>query len=188
MSIVCYTMSVIVRYIPFTNEFSCCAGFFYLVDSGYGCYRGFLPPFRRERYHLPEFQHGQDIPKSMRELFNYRHSALRSAIERSFSILKNRFPILRKMPPYPLRYQRLFVIACCTLHNYIRKFSGVNNPYFADALRRINPWIDVAYQVEGEIMSLVSPGERPDQSDASAMHMGKLRDAMARSMWSHLSP
>jgi hypothetical protein len=171
----------------FFNQFTCCASFFYLGDSGYGCYRGFLPPIRRERYHLPEFQYRQDIIKSMRELFNYRHSALRSVIERSFAILKNRFPILRKMPPYPLRYQRLFMIACFTLHNFIRKFSAVNDPYFAEALRRINPWIDVAPQEEGEIVTFVSPEEQLDQSDASSVHMRKLREAMARSMWSHLS-
>lgn len=63
----------------------------------------------------------------------------------------------------------------------------MNDPYFAEALRKTNPWIDVAYQAEGEIVTLVSPGERPDQTDASAVHMGKLREAMARSMWSHVS-
>jgi hypothetical protein len=157
------------------------------VDLGYGCYHRFLPPFRHELYHLPEFQHGQDIPRSMQELFNYRHSALRSVIERSFAILKNRFPILRKMPSYPLRYQRLFVIVCCPLHNFIRKFSRVNDPYFTEALCRINPWIDVAPQEEEEIVSFISPRERPDQLDASSMHLRKLREAMARSMWSHLS-
>jgi hypothetical protein len=80
------------------------------------------------------------------------------------------------------------VVACYTLHNFIRKFSGVNDPYFAEALHRINPWIDVASQEEGEIVSLVSLGERPDRPNVSSMHMGKLREAMARSMWSHLSP
>ncbi|XP_059433235.1 uncharacterized protein LOC132166408 [Corylus avellana] len=76
---------------------------YYLVDSGYGLYRGFLTPFRRERYHLQEWPDG-GLPINQRERFNRRHASLRSVVERAFGVLKNRFPIMRKMPPYPIRY------------------------------------------------------------------------------------
>jgi hypothetical protein len=77
------------------------------------------------------------------ELFNYRYSSLRIVVERSFRVLNNRFLILEKIPAYPLRYQSLFVIASCTLHNFIRKYNGMTGPLFEVALRRLNPWVDV---------------------------------------------
>jgi len=130
-----------------------------LGDSRYGCYRGFLPPYRRERYHLATFQNGQELPMNLRELFNYRHSSLRTVVERAFAVLKNRFPILEKMPPYPLRYQRLFVIACYTLYNFIRKYNGMTDPLFRAALPRLNPWVDVDDQQELGLAQNIAPGE-----------------------------
>jgi hypothetical protein len=134
---------------------------------------GFLPPFRREWYNLQTFQHGQELPRTMRELFNYRHSSLRSVVERSFAVLKNQFPILYKMPPYPLPYQRLFVIACCTLHNFIRKYSETEDPFFKEALTRLNPWVNQDDRLELDMASNVSPNERPDQSKAVRSLWGK---------------
>nr|XP_027192011.1 protein ALP1-like [Cicer arietinum] len=98
-------------------------GSFYLVDSGYPCTRGLLPPYRGERYHAQEYRGQGRQPRSPEELFNYRHSSLRMTIERCFGVLKNRFPILKLMPPYKPSRQRLIVIACCTIHNYIHKWN-----------------------------------------------------------------
>lgn len=98
-------------------------GSFYLVDSGYPCIRGFLPPYRGERYHAQEYRGQSSQPRSPEELFNYRHSSLRMTIERCFGVLKNRFPILKLMPPYKPSRQRLIVIACCAINNYIRKWN-----------------------------------------------------------------
>ena len=53
------------------------------------------------------------------ELFNLRHSSLRTTIERIFAVLKNRFPILRLPRGYSFTTQRDIVIACCVLHNHI---------------------------------------------------------------------
>ena len=52
----------------------------------------FLAPHRDERYDMPEF-YGGDALRGRNELFNVRHSSLRTAIERTFSLLKKRFPI-----------------------------------------------------------------------------------------------
>ncbi|GMP41663.1 hypothetical protein CsSME_00011682 [Camellia sinensis var. sinensis] len=45
---------------------------------------------RRRRYHGPK------------ELFNHRHSSLRNVIERTFGVLKQRFPLLKHMPRYDM--------------------------------------------------------------------------------------
>jgi hypothetical protein len=62
----------------------------------------------------------------------------------------------------------------------------MTDPLFRAALHRLNPWVDVDDQQELGLAQNVAPGERPDQSDASSVYMGKVRDAMALSMWSHL--
>ncbi|KAL3728828.1 hypothetical protein ACJRO7_033415 [Eucalyptus globulus] len=95
-------------------------GKYYVVDSGYASLPGFLTPFKGERYHLNEYRGGTRRPRTAKELFNHKHSSLRNVIERSFGALKNRFSILRHMPSFSIRKQAYVVIACCTLHNYIR--------------------------------------------------------------------
>ena len=91
---------------------------YYLVDSGYPCTLGFLPPYRTERYHLRDFR-GGDHPEGAKELFNYRHSSLRNVIERCFDVLKARFLVLKMMPRYKPCRQGNVMRACCTIHNFI---------------------------------------------------------------------
>ena len=73
-------------------------GNFYLVDAGYGARPGFMPPFRRVRYHLNEW--GNNPVQDERELFNLRHSSLRVTAERGFGSLKRRFKILDDAQPF----------------------------------------------------------------------------------------
>ncbi|KAK4429139.1 hypothetical protein Salat_1214100 [Sesamum alatum] len=57
-----------------------------------------------------------------RETFNHRHSSLRSAIERSFGIWKEKWQMITDMPvniPWP--DQGALVPATMTIHNFIRK-------------------------------------------------------------------
>ncbi|XP_048131248.1 putative nuclease HARBI1 [Rhodamnia argentea] len=93
---------------------------YYVLDSSYAALSGFLTPFKGERYHPNDYRGRGRRPRTARELFNHRHSSLRNVIERSFGALKNRFSILRHMPPFIVRKQARIVIACCALHNYIR--------------------------------------------------------------------
>ena len=93
-------------------------GKFYLVDAGYACRPGFLPPYRGTRYHLKEYG-GRNYPTNARELFNLRHSSLRVTIERAFGALKNRFRIIDNKPFHPFKTQVKLVLACCILHNWI---------------------------------------------------------------------
>ncbi|KAF7820439.1 putative nuclease HARBI1 [Senna tora] len=64
-------------------------GKYYLVDSGYPTFKGFLGPYKNTRYHLPQFRLAPSF-RSRNEIFNYYHSSLRSVIERTFGVCKAR--------------------------------------------------------------------------------------------------
>ncbi|KAI3885973.1 hypothetical protein MKX03_019245 [Papaver bracteatum] len=53
--------------------------------------------------------------------FNQAHARLRNVIERAFGVLKVRFPVLSKMPSYSFEPQRDIVIACMSIHNFLRR-------------------------------------------------------------------
>ncbi|XP_039115510.1 putative nuclease HARBI1 [Dioscorea cayenensis subsp. rotundata] len=95
------------------------SGKYYLVDAGYTTTQGFISPYRKVRYHLRE-QVGRR-PQNAKELFNLRHSQLRSRIERAFGILKSRFRILDSRPFFPFNAQVDLVLGCCVLHNFVRE-------------------------------------------------------------------
>jgi hypothetical protein len=95
-------------------------GSYYLVDSGYPMGGCFMPPHKSVRYHAQEYRGRHRYPKSTVELFNYRHSSLRMVVERTFGVLKVRFLIFYHMPKYSVARQTMIVIACCTIHNFIR--------------------------------------------------------------------
>lgn len=96
----------------------CVVGKYYLADAGYAARPGILPPYRGVRYHLNEYGGGRR-PETAKELFNLRHSSLRTTVERAFGTLKNRFKVLASKPYFPFRAQVKIVIACCVLHNWI---------------------------------------------------------------------
>ena len=147
------------------------------MDSGYGLCHGFLTSYQRKRYHLQEWQ-DKGLPINKSDGFNRRHSSLWLVVEWSFGMLKNRFPILRKMHPYPIKYQRLFVIAYCTIHNFIRKHYRVEDPLFKEALPGLNPWVDVTLLQPGAVNSYVSHGLWPKQSNYSTAYMGQIWDVI----------
>ncbi|KAF7819494.1 protein ANTAGONIST OF LIKE HETEROCHROMATIN PROTEIN 1-like [Senna tora] len=95
-------------------------GKYYLVDSRYSTFKGFLGPYKNTRYHLPQFRLAPAF-RSRNEIFNYYHSSLRSVIERTFGVCKARWRILQNMTSYELETQFAIIWACFTLHNYIRK-------------------------------------------------------------------
>ena len=65
-------------------------GKFCLVDAGYACRPGFLPPYKGVRYHLSKYGPRHN-PTNAKELYNLRHNSLRVTIQRDFGALKNRF-------------------------------------------------------------------------------------------------
>ena len=105
-------------------------GKYYLVDSGYANTDKFLAPYRGNRYHLSTFSNPRSRRYSnQRDLYNHRHAQLRNCVEKSFRILKKRFKILRTAIPFPFKVQKRIVMACCIIHNFIRR-NQENDKYF----------------------------------------------------------
>ncbi|XP_057248954.1 protein ALP1-like [Beta vulgaris subsp. vulgaris] len=101
------------------NGFRVPRGNYYLVDAGYTNCEGFLAPYRGQRYHLKEW--GDRQPESAEEYFNMKHAKARNVIERTFGLLKGRWSILRSPSFFPIRTQGRIVMACCLIHNLIRR-------------------------------------------------------------------
>ncbi|CAL2230034.1 unnamed protein product [Prunus armeniaca] len=151
---------------PFPDE-----GYYYVVDAGYSNVPGFLAPYRGERYHLRDYRGPQRAPRGPMELFNYRHSSLRNVIERCFGVLKARFPILKLMPNYPPRRQRRIPIACCVLHNFIRKEARRDRMF-------------EEFQVEDMIIdSENTTTPNIDMSAGNIAQMGDIRDKIVADLW-----
>ena len=93
-----------------------------MVDAGYPTPVGYLGPYRRERYHLPEFKRQLGF-RNHNETFNYYHSSLRCTIERTFGVWKNRFQILQNMRKFSFQTQVHIVCATMGIHNFIRRNS-----------------------------------------------------------------
>ncbi|KAF7833293.1 Retrovirus-related Pol polyprotein from transposon TNT 1-94 [Senna tora] len=96
---------------------------YYLVDAGYTNCRGFLAPYRGQRYHLNEWRNGRQ-PVTPQECFNMRNSSAYNVIKRCFGMLKMRWAILRSPSFYPVRTHNKIVIACCLLHNLVNRYNG----------------------------------------------------------------
>ena len=95
-------------------------GTYYLGDGGYSSMDGLLiVPYQKTRYHLKEWDLQGRIPENMKELFNLRHSSLRTVVERAFGVLKWRFQSLRlARKGFSIRTQVKIVYACVALHNW----------------------------------------------------------------------
>ncbi|KAL4030930.1 hypothetical protein IC575_009185 [Cucumis melo] len=112
------------------------SGKYYLVDYGYPKTKGYLRPYRGERYHLADFRCGSQ-PRGMKEVFNHRHSSLRCTIERTFGVWKNRWRIVRQMHSFPFDKQVKIVVASMALHNFIKVHSKTDfefKPYDDDEM------------------------------------------------------
>ena len=101
-------------------------GHYYLVDGGYTNCKGFLAPYRGQRYHLNQWEDGNP-PRNPQEFFNMKHSSARNVIERCFGAIKNRWAILRSPSFYPIKTQNRIILACCLLHNFIRREMPTDN-------------------------------------------------------------
>lgn len=151
-------------------------GKYYLVDASYTNMLGFLAPYDGVRYHLSEFTSGNE-PENANELFNYRHSLLRSTVERTFGALKARFPILKLAPTYSFEKQIKIVIATCVIHNFIRrekKNDWIFQMYDSDTPPQLE---DPLVQLDAEASELASQWEG---REIALQIRDKIRDAMWR--------
>ncbi|XP_026459121.1 uncharacterized protein LOC113359753 [Papaver somniferum] len=126
-------------------------GKFYLADAGFANMPQFITPYRGVRYHSKEF--GGNRPKDAKELFNLRHASLRNAIERVIGVLKRRFTILQLQPQYPFESQVKIVLACCILHNHIRR-ECINDLIFDDGNLKSISETDPRTQLDNECPTL----------------------------------
>ncbi|PSR88066.1 Nuclease [Actinidia chinensis var. chinensis] len=145
-------------------------GKYYLVDWGYSNTEGFIAPFQGIRYHIQEYRGAHLLPRNAKELFNHRHSSLRNAIQKSFEVLKTRFPILRVAPQYAFHIQRDIVIAACVLHNLIRR-------------EERNDWL-FAVAEGSTVEELPDFDDQPDLlSPIQEETVYSLRESIATAMW-----
>uniref|UniRef100_A0A803L6A5 DDE Tnp4 domain-containing protein n=1 Tax=Chenopodium quinoa TaxID=63459 RepID=A0A803L6A5_CHEQI len=91
---------------------------------GYPNTLGYLSPIKDKQtsYHMPEFHNGPP-PRGMLEHYNYRHSSLRTTIERCFGNVKGQWKILKNMPQMSQTYQLSIILSTFTLHNFIRLYT-----------------------------------------------------------------
>ena len=110
-------MCVFVSIVVIWFYFLIYVGKYYLGNAGYGNKNGILSPYQSVRYRLKEFS--DRSPKNERELFNLRHSSLRTTIERGFGVLKKHFRVLDEEPFWYFETQVKVVLACYVIHNHI---------------------------------------------------------------------
>ncbi|KAL6558434.1 hypothetical protein OROMI_018784 [Orobanche minor] len=96
-------------------------GNYYLCDNGYPNGEGFLTPYKGVRYHLDGWNGSLRRPQTFQEYFNMKHTRARNVIERAFGLLKIRWGILRSPSYYPIKVHNRIIVACCLLHNFIRR-------------------------------------------------------------------
>ena len=109
-------------------------GKYYLGDAGYGNKNGILSPYRSVRYHLKEFS--DRPPENAQELFNLRHSSLRTTIARGFGVLKKHFRVLDAEPFWSFETQVKVVLLCCVVHNHIMGVEP-NDHIMEDAMNQV---------------------------------------------------
>lgn len=123
-------MQIISMNLPLIFDVICwCVGKFYLVDSGYPNRPVYLAPYKGTKYHLLKYQN-DPLPKGIKETFNYAHSSLWNAIERSFGVLKMKWRILLDLPSFPMSKQSKIITACMALHNFIREMAVSNEDFY----------------------------------------------------------
>jgi len=142
-------------------------GKFYLGDAGYALQDHCLTPYRGTRYHLKEWARGGRKPQNYQELFNLRHSSLRNCIERSFGIVKKRFPLLQSMHSYQLAFQIQLVMSCFMIHNFIRMNQGYEDDFDA--------WVESEHTSTSDLST--------DAIESNNESAEELRDQIAQAMW-----
>ena len=112
-------------------------------------------------------------PENTEEIFNHWHSSLCNVIERTFGVLKKRFPIISGMtePFFSVDTVIEIILACCILHNY---------------LMGVDPDERLIAEVDQEISNGDIHNEarnNTNDSDADARRGAILRTSIATRMW-----
>nr|KYP44363.1 Putative nuclease HARBI1 [Cajanus cajan] len=145
-------------------------GKYYLGDAGFMLKGQIITSYRGVRYHLKEYS--RRAPQNPRELFNHRHSSLRNVIERTFGVLKKRFPIIASgtEPHYSFDTMTNIVLACCILHNFLR---GVDNDE------------SLLAEIDRELMEQPMDTMPTQAREDDHREWSTIRDAIAYEMWTN---
>ena len=110
-------------------------------------------------------------PQNDKELFNHRHASLRNVIERSFGVLKKRFPIIAggTEPYYSFEIMTDIVLACCILHNFLMGVD-IDESLIAEVDREL-------------IQRDIDRSQSQQQRDEDYRQATILRDSIAIEMW-----
>ena len=131
------------------------AGRYYLVDASYALESGYMGPLRNTRYHLDNFRGVPVETMSRQEKFNSTHSRLRNVVERSFGVLKNRWQILDGVPYCHRTKQKIIIISCFALHNYL----FIREHGLGSATYPSSPWVKLnASNSMSAVMEFISLG------------------------------
>lgn len=101
-------------------------GKYVLADAGYSNSPTILTPFRGVRYHLREISQSRLKPQNKEELFNFRHSSLRIAVERTFGVFKRKWRIFDRPHEFSNRTQVKLVYALAAVHNFVNQRYGLS--------------------------------------------------------------
>jgi len=139
--------------------FFICTGKYYVVDAGY--------PNR------PGIEVCNQILQKKK--FNRIHSSICNVIERSFGVLKMKWQILYKMPPYSMLTQKKVVAATMILHNFIREHASrdvdfANLDCVLTISERYNKYVVSQHASDGST------------SESSFVTMDSFRDSLATSV------
>jgi hypothetical protein len=149
-------------------------GKYYLVDSGYPNWKGYLAPYKGHIYHLPEFRNGRK-PVGKFEVYNNAHSRGRNVIERGFGVLKAKCRMLKSVPSFKPRRQKKIIIACMALHNFIRETKLPDKEF------------DKCDEDENYMPGGGEPLEGNDVlGRRDAVDMNSVRDTITNSLWSSM--
>ena len=101
------------------------------MDAGYALESGYMGPFKNTRYHLDDFRGVPIETMSRQEKFNLTHSRLHNVIEWTFGVLKNWWQILDGVPYCHRTKQKMIIISCFALHNYLfSREHGLGSPTY----------------------------------------------------------
>ena len=162
-------------------------GKYFLGDAGYANDVDILAPYRGVRYHLREISAAGLEASSPEELFNYRHSSLRNAVERVFGVFKRRWRLFKTQHEFSVQTQVKLVYGLAGVHNFINKVAGTQD--IEDVWRRGEDDEEEEYD-EVEVVEEPASGSRVAPKDEgveeillSSQQMGSFRDDMAERMW-----
>ncbi|KAL4313864.1 hypothetical protein AHAS_Ahas15G0027700 [Arachis hypogaea] len=123
-------------------------GKYYLVDAGCPTSKGYIGPYKCERYHLADFRRSSGFTNHNK---------------------KNRFAILRHMPKFKIETKVQIVCATMAIHNFIRRHSETDTEF--------NQY-EHANILDGEDNSYVGESSDQTLTISSSAEMDRVRDSI----------